>query len=507
MNKMDYEALLQKIPGVKTPVKRQTFNQKLKWTGIILLSYFLLSDTFLLGVSPERLAYFEQLAALMGASMGSIITLGIGPIVSASIILQLLVGAKVIDWDLSSHHGRIMFQGTQKILAFSFAFIEAAAYTLFGAIDPVVHTSAMVLFVIAQLTIGGWLIIFMDEVVSKWGFGSGVSLFIAAGVSKQILIRSFSILDTHTPGRFDGIIPGMFQELVTGTPTLQNLLPYLLPILSTLLVFLLVVYAQSMRVEIPLAFGSIRGFGRKWPLKFIYTNVMPVILTSAILINLQVWGKMLSDRGLPILGTFTESGDISGGLMYFLTPPHSFAINMLSLSILLSVMLGIMLAYIIFKEKEYLIIAITTAAGVIVGAYMINTYSTLPTLMDLARVLTYVSFYMVGCAVFSMFWVSTSGMDPKSVAKQIQSSGMQIPGFRRDPRVIERVLGRYIPPLAILGGAFVGFLSAFADFSGSIVMGTGLLLTVMIIYQLYEQLATQHLEDMHPMLRQFMQKT
>ncbi len=503
---MDYEALLQKIPGVKTPVKRQTFNQKLKWTGIILLSYFLLSDTFLLGVSPERLAYFEQLAALMGASMGSIITLGIGPIVSASIILQLLVGAKVIDWDLSSHHGRIMFQGTQKILAFSFAFIEAAAYTLFGAIDPVVHTSAMVLFVIAQLTIGGWLIIFMDEVVSKWGFGSGVSLFIAAGVSKQILIGLFSVLKTDA-GVYIGRIPQLIMLLVSGAPALDNALTLLIPIISTVLVFLLVVYAQSMRVEIPLAFGSIRGFGRKWPLKFIYTNVMPVILTSAILINLQVWGKMLSDRGLPILGTFTESGDISGGLMYFLTPPHSFAINMLSLSILLSVMLGIMLAYIIFKEKEYLIIAITTAAGVIVGAYMINTYSTLPTLMDLARVLTYVSFYMVGCAVFSMFWVSTSGMDPKSVAKQIQSSGMQIPGFRRDPRVIERVLGRYIPPLAILGGAFVGFLSAFADFSGSIVMGTGLLLTVMIIYQLYEQLATQHLEDMHPMLRQFMQKT
>ncbi len=504
---MDYEALLQKLPGVQKPVKRQTFNQKLKWTGIILLLYFLLSDTFLLGVSPERMAYFEHLAALMGASIGTIITLGIGPIVSASIILQLLVGAKVIDWDLSSHHGRVMFQGTQKILAFTFAFVEAAAYTMFGAIDPIVHTTAMMLFVIAQLTIGGWLIIFMDEVVSKWGFGSGVSLFIAAGVSKQILIRSFSMLSTNVPGRFDGIIPGMLQEIVSGTPTLQNLLPYILPLLSTVLVFILVVYAQSMRVEIPLAFGSIRGFGRKWPLKFIYTNVMPVILTSAILINLQVWGKMLSDRGFAILGTFNENGNPVGGLMFYLSPPNSFAINMLSLSMLLSVMIGIIIAYVIFKEREYLIVGVTAVLGIIVGAYMINMYSTLPTIVDMLRVFTYVLFYMFGCALFSMFWVSTSNMDPKSVAKQIQSSGMQIPGFRRDPRVIERVLSRYIPPLAILGGAFVGFLSAFADFSGSIVQGTGLLLAVMIIYQLYEQLATQHLEDMHPMLRQFMQKT
>ncbi|MFH1431783.1 MAG: preprotein translocase subunit SecY [archaeon] len=503
---MDYEALLQKLPGVETPKKRQTFNQKLKWTGVILLSYFLLSDTFLLGVSPERLAYFEQLAALIGASMGSIITLGIGPIVSASIILQLLVGAKVIAWDLSTHHGKVMFQGTQKILAFTFAFVEAAAYTMFGAIDPIVHTTAMMLFVIAQLTLGGWLIIFMDEVVSKWGFGSGVSLFIAAGVSKQILIRGFSILSTNSPGKFDGIIPGMIQEIVSGTPTLQNLLPFLLPIVSTLSVFVLVVYAQSMRVEIPLAFGSIRGFGRKWPLKFIYTNVMPVILTSAILINLQVWGKMLSDRGFALLGKFSENGDPTSGLMFFLTPPRSFAIEMMSLSILLSVILGVILAYVIFKEKEYIIVAATAVIGIIIGTYIVSAYSTLPTIMDMTRVLTYVSFYMIGCAIFSMFWVSTSGMDAKNVARQIQGSGMQIPGFRRDPRVIERVLLRYIPPLAILGGAFVGFLSAFADFSGSIVQGTGLLLTVMIIYQLYEQLATQHLEDMHPMLRQFMQK-
>ena len=503
---MDYEALLQKLPGVQKPVKRQTFNQKLKWTGIMLLLYFLLSDTFLLGVSPERMAYFEQLAALMGASIGTIITLGIGPIVSASIILQLLVGAKVIDWDLSSHHGRVMFQGTQKILAFTFAFVEAAAYTMFGAIDPIVHTTAMMLFVIAQLTIGGWLIIFMDEVVSKWGFGSGVSLFIAAGVSKQILIGLFSVLKTDA-GVYIGRIPQLIMLFVSGAPALSDTLTLLIPIISTLSVFILVVYAQSMRVEIPLAFGSIRGFGRKWPLKFIYTNVMPVILTSAILINLQVWGKMLSDRGFAILGVFNENGNPTSGLMYFLSPPNSFAINMLSLSILLSVMLGIIIAYAIFKEREYLIIAVTTAIGMLIGLYMINAYSTLPTLMDIARIITYVSFYMFGCAVFSMFWVSTSNMDPKSVAKQIQSSGMQIPGFRRDPRVIERVLSRYIPPLAILGGAFVGFLSAFADFSGSIVQGTGLLLTVMIIYQLYEQLATQHLEDMHPMLRQFMQKS
>ncbi|MCK5474785.1 MAG: preprotein translocase subunit SecY, partial [Candidatus Aenigmarchaeota archaeon] len=222
----------------------------------------------------------------------------------------------------------------------------------------------------------------------------------------------------------------------------------------------IVIYAQTLKIEIPLAFGSIKGFGRKWPLKFIYTSVMPVILTAALLINLQMWSKLLASKGLTILGTFdATTGTPLSGLMYYLNPPREFVWNVLQ------------------------------------GAII-------PT--DVYRVIVYTSFMVLGSMLFSIFWVSTSGMDSSSVAKQIQRSGMQIPGFRRDPRVIERVLERYIPALAVLGGAFVGFLAAFADFSGALTSGTGLLLAVMIVFQLYEQLAQQHMEDMHPMLRKFM---
>ena len=92
----------------------------------------------------------------------------------------------------------------------------------------------------------------------------------------------------------------------------------------------------------------------------------------------------------------------------------------------------------------------------------------------------------------------------KAVANQIHSTGMQIPGYRRDIRIIEKVLSRYIPPLAVLGGAAVGFLAAFADFTNALGTGTGLLLATMIVFSLYEELATQHMEDMHPALRKLM---
>jgi len=95
-------------------------------------------------------------------------------------------------------------------------------------------------------------------------------------------------------------------------------------------------------------------------------------------------------------------------------------------------------------------------------------------------------------------------MDAKSVAGQIESIGMQIPGYRRDPRTIESVLSRYIPQLAVLGGITIGLLAAFADFTGALGTGTGILLTVSIIYNYYEELQQQNLQEAHPLVRKFL---
>ncbi|MEA2004632.1 MAG: preprotein translocase subunit SecY [archaeon] len=452
---MNYESLIQKLPGVARPLKRLTFKEKLKWTLAGLLFYYILSEIAIWGVSSVAIAQFQALEDIMGASFGSIITLGIGPIVTSSIFLQLLTGSGIINWDLSTHHGKVMFQGTQKILTYVLCFVEAAAYTLMGAIQPMNFLPMTVGLVIFQIALGGIIIVFLDEVISKWGFGSGVSLFIAAGVSKQIFVRLFNPLgDAGSPS---GVIPHFISSLLSGMPDFMSLVP----VATTLFIFGLVVYAQAMRVEIPLAFGSIRGFGRKWPLKFIYTSVIPVILAAALFINFKVWGQLLASRGFPILGTFSADGAPLTGLVHYLNPPTNFIWNLLTFNI-------------VFDE--------------------------------VLRVIIYTSFFVGASVIFSIFWMHSANMDSHAVAKQIQNSGMQIPGFRRDIRVVERVLDRYIPGLAVLGGAFVGLLAAFADFTGALAGGTGILLAVMIIYQLYEQISTQHMEDMYPSLRKFMGK-
>jgi preprotein translocase subunit SecY len=507
-----YISLLKKLPGVTEPIKKQTFNQRLKWTGIILLIYFLMTQITIYGISRTSYEYFKYLEILLGSTFGSLMTLGIGPIVTASIILQLLVGSKIIPWDLTEQKGRMLFQGTQKLLAIILCLVEAYIYVAFGAIAA---QPGMMPIVVLQLALGGWLVLFMDEVVSKWGFGSGISLFILAGVAKTIVIRTFNpftadgTISTGIQNLPSGAIPSAIMLLGAGEPLSAFIV--LLPIIATIIVFLLVVYVQAIRVEIPLAFSSIRGFGRRWPLKFLYSSNIPVILIGALLANIQLFARILSQQGgNEWLGTFDANGNPTGGLILFLISPRSTAIAGMMTTIGLFALLGALFVYFTKRSGGLKIVLIFGALGGLIwyGGMTLAGLGSLANIdpIDVARLFTYAFFLIGGSIVFSVFWVNTAGMDAKSVATQIEATGMQIPGFRRDVRIIEKVLNRYIPPLAVLGGAAVGFLAAFADFTDALGTGTGILLAVMIVYQLYEQIAMQHFEDMHPAIRRFFEK-
>jgi preprotein translocase subunit SecY len=209
------------------------------------------------------------------------------------------------------------------------------------------------------------------------------------------------------------------------------------------------------------------------------------------------------------LGTFNAQGQPTGGLVYFLIPPVTESIMGLMIFIGIFALAGALFAY--FTQRRGLKIAIGCAVvgGLIWFAtvYSLGLTSLMAiSLVDLARMATYALFMIGGAVVFSYFWMTTAGMDPAAVANQIQSTGMQIPGYRRDVRIIEKVLSRYIPSLTVLGGAAVGFLAAYADFTGALGTGTGILLATMIIYNLYEELAMQHMEDMHPAVRKLLGK-
>ena len=120
------------------------------------------------------------------------------------------------------------------------------------------------------------------------------------------------------------------------------------------------------------------------------------------------------------------------------------------------------------------------------------------------RYLIYAAVFVVFCVIFSAIWLEVGGLDPRSIAKQLVDSGMQIPGFRRSERTIEVILKRYIPAVTILGGLIVGLLAVVADFFGAYGTGTGILLSVSIVYQYYQQIMRERLEELYPGLRRFL---
>jgi len=460
------------LPTIEKPTYKPPLNKKLLWTGFVLVIYYILSSQLfghVYGVGEGAGRGFQTFQMLLGSKFGTLMTLGIGPIVTASIFLQLLTGSKIIDWDMTKPENREKFQAAQKILAVIFCIVESVAFVITGAVPPVNNSIPMIAIVVTQLAIGGFIIILLDEIVSKYGIGSGISLIIAAGVTESIFVGLF------TPFSIAGGLPsavnepvGMFWRLIINLlgGNMFDVLANLLPIISTIVIFLIVIYTQGITVDIPLGFSSLRGFGRRWSLNLFYASVIPVILVSALLANMQMFGSMLAkpmadnpSLRCGILGCFRESPqgvEPYSGLVYYLRAPRNMLFNLITGSVTFKLIL---------------------------------------------RALIYMSAMIIGCTIFSIFWINTSGMDAESIADQITSTGMQIPGYRRDPRIIKNVLSRYITPLTVIGGAAIGFLAAFADFLGAIGSGTGILLTVSIIYNFYEQLKRERIEEAHPAVR------
>lgn len=439
-----YSVLENLLPAVKDPIKSPTIKQKLIWTGIILAVFFILGTIGLIGIAPSALSRFAYFQMVMASQLGTLITLGIGPIVLASIILQLLVGVKLIDFDLSNPEDRAKFGILQKFFSVILAVIEAIVSVAVGMLTP---QPGMGLFVIIQVSLGSILLLYLDEVSTKYGIGSGIGLFIAAGVSQTIMWRLFSLPTGGNPG---GLLFLTFEYIKTGA-MMSLLSSVIIPLLVTFLVFLMVVYAEGMYVNIPLTVGQ-SGMGAKYPVKLLYVSNMPVILAATLFANIALFVQLAK-------GTIFEN--ILFKISALLTP-------------------------------KYQLIGTTLLGGATAGAWL-NAF-------------IYLIIFVITCVLFGKFWVQVGGQSSAEVAKQLQSSGMSIPGFRRDHRVLTTVLQRYIPTITILGSIFVALLAFLSDIVGAIGSGIGILLTVGIIYRFYEQLAKDQMFESSAFMKQIVGK-
>jgi preprotein translocase subunit SecY len=495
-------------PTITKPERHVRFNEKMWTTTFVLIIYFAMTNVMLYGLSGQALDLFSGFRSIMAGASGTIMHLGIGPIVTGSIIMQLFAGAKIIRLDLSNSDDKAMYQGVQKLLVLIMIPIEAIPQT-YGFLDPqefLIDSYGIGwanFVIVAQLFAGSYLVFLLDELVSKWGIGSGMSLFIAAGVAQSTFVGTLSPLPvtkglgyslSNPPSGTLPMIFYMFREATNYEMISSNgfetiLLTHVNPLaalFSSVVVFLVVAYAESSKLELPLTHGKVRGHRGKYPIRLVYASNIPVILMAALLANINMFTLLFWSH--PTLSQTPLLGRNGAG----------------SLS-----------KYIGTYEQGQ-----TTASGGFAWyASMVNGVNDwlLPLLNQqgdvfghsLSQIMVHVVFYVilmtVGSMIFAKFWIDTTNMGTKDVAKQIERTGMQIPGFRKNPKVLEKILENYIPPVTYFSGAFVGLLAAGADLLGTVgnATGTGLLLAVGIILRTYEQIQKEQAMEMHPMIRQF----
>ncbi len=464
-----FKPLARFFPDIKSPERKVGFNEKIFWTAMALIIYFVMSQVPLYGIGNAGLNDpLGSLRVIFASNRGTLMELGIGPIVTAGLILQVLAGSKMVNIDMTNPEDRSLFTSASKILSVVMTIFEASAYIIGGTYGTLAVTTEMVIML--QLVGAGIVVLLLDELLQKgWGLGSGISLFIAAGVAASIWWDSVAPMGPMSDGKYLGALVAFGQGLANRSGSITSIfyrtggLPDMIAFTTTLGVFAIIIYFNGMRVEIPVSYARYRGFRGKFPLKLFYVSNIPVIFAAALFGNIYFISQILWQRynssnsnfWFNLLGQFTTQGNQyqpSGGLVYYVVPPRSLSLA----------------------------------------------------LADPLRDIIYLALLVMGCVFFAVTWVEVGGMDSRTVAKQLLDSGMQIEGFRRSEVPIRQMLQRYIPTVTILGGILIGLIAGTADFLGAFGSGTGILLTVGIIEQYYQIFVQERITELYPAAKGFL---
>src|ERR671918_2591171 len=454
------------VPQVPKPKRKISLTEKFVWTGIALLAYLVMGQIPLYGVTDDpRFDFLAFARVIFAAQQGTLMELGIGPIVTAGLLMQLLKGSDLIKLNFKNPDDRSLFTSATKIVTLIVIVAEGTLYGV-SVYGHLVASPNIIPIVVGQLIGASIIVMFLDELVQKgWGLGSGISLFIMAGVAQSILWSIFSPLPAQDGPV--GILPFIIDSAATGHAEdsifRAGQLPSFFILGITAGVLLVLVYVQGIHVDIPIVSTKYRGFTAVYPIKLLYTSNIPVILASALLANAIFMGQMLwanynpnnTNPAFNWIATFDPAaqgggGQASptGGLLYYITAPR----------------------------------------GLDVAA------------ADPIRSVVYVIFMAAIVTVFSRLWVELGGLSARTAARNLLDADVQVPGFRRSEGSVEGLLNKDIPSLTLLSGMIIGTLAGISDVLGVFGTGTGILLMVSIMVSYYQTLVKEQVDTYMPTL-------
>ena len=366
--------------------------------------------------------------------------LGISPLITSTMIVELFANAKLITYNASLGEDRKLLQSAEKLLSIAIAFGTAFAYVWSGMYGDVFTIGTMkALLIVSQLTIAGVIVLYIDEVMQKgYGIGSGISLFIAVNICENIIWRAISPITIKTENgiEFEGALIAFIHQIMTKQNTgmaihtafFRQNAPNLHNQFATIFIFFTVIYFQGFKVDIKLRSHQFRGAQKTFPIKLFYLSNTPIILQTALVSNQHFFSHILYKRfkGNPfirIFGVWQEHDGhgggpkVIGGLAYYLMPPNSIED--------------------IFYHPSHFIIYLTFICGV--------------------------------CAQFSKLWLEISGRSPEDIVRSLKEGKLYI--YQKKESSMMSVMGKYIPVAAVFGGICIGLLSVIADLLGAIGSG------------------------------------
>ncbi|MCX6643867.1 MAG: preprotein translocase subunit SecY, partial [Candidatus Bathyarchaeota archaeon] len=291
------------LPEIKKPERKVSFNEKIFWTGLVLVIFLVMTEIPLYGIAASASDQFSQLRVIFASNRGTLMELGIGPIVTAGLILQLLAGSSIIECDMSDSEDRGLFTTASKVFTVVLTGIQAAAYIISGMYGALSGPVTLVIFL--QLIGTGIIVMLMDELVQKgWGLGSGISLFIMAGVAQTVFWDTFSPSTGLFVGSLSTYLGGHLTLMQWVFGSVSGVYPSLLGFFATIGVFLAVIYLNGIRIELPMSYAGYKGFRSRYPIKLLYVSNLPVIFASALFANVYFFSQLLwSTQGQPAPGT------------------------------------------------------------------------------------------------------------------------------------------------------------------------------------------------------------
>jgi len=405
-----------------------------------------------------------HLRLLTASSRFTLMELGISPIVSSSMILQMITGIGFIKRNPSDPESNALFDAAQKLAGLILTAVQAISAVFNGNYGaPSEVGSFGCIAIVIQLIFGSVVVILLDELLQNgYGIGSGISLFIATNICTHIIWQMFSF-HSGNYGRgieYEGAVIALFQLIIVRKDKLRALreamfrshLPNIASVFSTALIFATVVFFEHIKINVGLQTTMNRQQPQPFEIKLFYTSNTPIIVQSTIIQQFSSFSKIIANHWpntlvTKILGVWRspEQGlDDSyavpvSGLAYYLQAPRDVR----------------------------------------------------QTLNDPMHTIIYLIISLSTAGLIAYYYIRIGGQSAQDVARNLKNNHLTIVGRKEDEKTIVKYLNKYIPTTAALGGILCALLSFVADFIGAFGSGTGIILAVSIIYQFTEEISKE----------------